>query len=197
MSVVVLHGAEVAQDLYGRITSHGEILAIAGYATKGDIDTFEFWQYDANSSLSDTFTANPSTGDVIKPTLQTGNGRWIRLGKFQKQTDWDEDDDSKAGFLKNRPNISGRQETYSGTTDSDGLYTVTFGTSYSNVPNVHATIRNQSDHNQLLMVSNVTVNGFTVHALQRNVTTLLGVEVLLGTVVDLQGATIDVLVTAQ
>jgi hypothetical protein len=63
-------------DLYNRITTDGEYELLVSDTTVGDIP-FSLWQYDVNSSASDDFA-----NGVIKPTLQTGNGRWLRRGYY-------------------------------------------------------------------------------------------------------------------
>lgn len=73
MSIRVYNGAEVKADLYNRITSDGELELLLGDTAIGDIPR-SGWRYDINSSATDNFS-----GGVIQPTLQTGNGRWIRI----------------------------------------------------------------------------------------------------------------------
>ncbi len=99
MSVRVSNAAEVKADLYGRITTDGEYEMLFGETANGDIP-LSMWQYDASSSASDDFE-----GGVIKPTLQTGNGRWLRRWKLI-QPDWNQSDDSAQDYIKNKPNVS-------------------------------------------------------------------------------------------
>lgn len=91
---------------------------------------------------------------------------------------------------------SKRQETYSGTTNSSGVYTVTFGTSYSVAPNIQANIVGGTA-NQFLVITSVSTTGFTVNAYQRNAVTLLATELLLASTVNVEGANIDVLITEK
>lgn len=84
-----------------------------------------------------------------------------------------------------------RQETYSGTTNGSGVYTVTFGTAYSVAPNIQANIINPTD-TQSLRITAVSTTGFTV--LARNRTDTLG---LLPSYANLASATVDVLVTEK
>jgi hypothetical protein len=72
MSVRIYNAAEVKADLYNRITSDGELELLMGDTSINDVP-YSWWQYDANSSAADNYA-----GGVIKPTLQTGNGRWLR-----------------------------------------------------------------------------------------------------------------------
>lgn len=72
MAVRAYNAAETKADLYARITSDGEFELLLGDFVKGDVLP-ALWQYDASSAATDDFA-----NGVIRPTLQTGNGRWIR-----------------------------------------------------------------------------------------------------------------------
>lgn len=82
-------------------------------------------------------------------------------------------------------------ETFSGTTNSNGNYTVTFGTAYSVAPNIQANIVNGSD-TQTIRITNISTTGFTV--LVRNRTDTLG---LLPSYANVNGAAVDVLITEK
>lgn len=92
------------------------------------------------------------------------------------------------------PPSAKRIESYSGTTNASGNYTVTFGTAYAVAPNVQATIPNQAAVNQFIKVTSVSTTGFTVNVFQRNSVTLLAVDVLLSTTTNVNGAPVDVMV---
>lgn len=90
---------------------------------------------------------------------------------------WYDDD----GWLKRSPvsalqisysQITGtkKQETYSGTTNGSGVYTVTFPVAYSIAPNIQANVVNQSNTNQFIRISSITTNGFTVNVSGTDVT---------------------------
>lgn len=85
-----------------------------------------------------------------------------------------------------------RQETYSGTTNASGNYTVTFGTAYSSAPNIQASITSGSV-NQFLQITNISTTGFTVNVYSFNV--VLGV--VQSSSSNVSGATIDVLITEK
>ena len=76
MAVRIYNACETKADLYARIPGDGEYDILASDTTLGDIP-FSLWQYDAASSATDNFA-----GGVIQPTLQTGNGRWLRRGYY-------------------------------------------------------------------------------------------------------------------
>ncbi|HJU45157.1 MAG TPA: hypothetical protein VJ647_00155, partial [Chitinophagaceae bacterium] len=64
---------------------------------------------------------------------------------------------------KGRVTDGKRQETYSGTTNGSGVYTVTFGTPYNVAPNIQVTLVGASDI-QSYRVTSITTTGFTVLA---------------------------------
>lgn len=86
-----------------------------------------------------------------------------------------------------------RQETYLGTTDSSGNYTVTFGTAFSATPDVQPQIQpsSQSD-TRIVKVTGSSTTGFTVNV--RNRTDVVG---LLPSYSNVTSASVSVLVTAR
>lgn len=88
-----------------------------------------------------------------------------------------------------------RQETYSGTTNASGVYSVTFGTPYSVAPNIQANIVGGTA-NQIITMT-VSTTGFTCTVVQRNSVTLLTIEVLLAATVPVNGGSVDVLITEK
>lgn len=95
-----------------------------------------------------------------------------------------------------------RQETYSGTSDASGLYTVTFSTAYSVAPNIQAQLIGGTDLTFFRVVS-VSTTGFQVYAFTRSSISslpIIGVltSALLGSAgTALSGANIDVLITEK
>lgn len=115
------------------------------------------------------------------PTIPTwGYGIHDQYGQWQVDTSII----AAKSFLK-------RQETYSGTTNGSGVYTVTFNTSYSVTPNIQASWIGAAD-NQNLRITAASTTGFTV--LARNRVDIVG---LLPTWTNVSGATIDVLITEK
>lgn len=90
-----------------------------------------------------------------------------------------------------------RQEIYSGTTNSSGNYTVTFSSSFGVAPNIQSNITNQSASNQTIRVTSVSTTGFTINVFSRATLTVLGVDLLSSAVTNVNGATVDVLVTEK
>lgn len=176
--------ADVKADLYATIPGDGSIVTLTGNNTRGDIIPVDYL-YDANSSAPDNY---PS---VIQPTLQTGNGRWIKTLFNQYQADWNQSNSSAPDFINNKPTIgtAKRQETYSGTTSGSGTYTITFATAFASTPNIQAVIITGTD-TQSVRITAISSTGFTV--LVRNRTDTLGLLPAYGNV---NGATVNVIVT--
>lgn len=86
-----------------------------------------------------------------------------------------------------------RQETYSGTTDASGNYTVTFGTAYSVAPNIQANPIGGTTEIFLKIVS-VSTTGFTANVFQR--VTVLSLALSTATT-PVSGASVDVLITEK
>lgn len=84
-----------------------------------------------------------------------------------------------------------RQETYSGTTDGSGNYTVTFGTSYSVTPNIQANIIGGSN-TEFIKITSISTTGFTV-----NVTNRVDTAGLLPSFSNVSSASVDVLITEK
>lgn len=76
MAARAYNAVENKADLYARIPGNGEAMILLSDTSLGDIP-FSLWMYDDSSSASEDFA-----GGVIQPTLQTGNGRWLRKGYY-------------------------------------------------------------------------------------------------------------------
>lgn len=98
------------------------------------------------------------------------------------------------GSLATLP-VAKRIETYAGTTDANGLYTVTYPTSFPAVPNVQP--QPPTAPNQVWVVVSSTVNGFSLRLTQRASVTLLSIEVLLAATTNVVAAPAQVLVVGQ
>lgn len=94
------------------------------------------------------------------------------------------------------PVSSKRIETYVGTTDGSGNYTVTYGTAFSSTPDVQPQLQGGTVNQQVRITASSTT-GFTVQATQRAVLSVLGLDVLAGTATALASASVGVLVTQR
>lgn len=88
--------------------------------------------------------------------------------------------------------ISKRIETYTGTTNASGQLTVVYPSAFSAVPNVQTPPPVSA--NQVWTLAANSANGFTAVLSQRNVVTLLGLEVLLGAVVPVANSAAQIVV---
>jgi len=88
-----------------------------------------------------------------------------------------------------------RIESYIGVTDSNGLLTVTYPTAFPAVPSVQPGPPSASTQSWVLVSS--TTTGFSVRLVQREVLTVLSVQVLAGLVTNVAAAPAQVLVVAQ
>lgn len=89
-----------------------------------------------------------------------------------------------------------RSEIYTGTTNANGNFTVTYTSPFSSVPDVQPQLQSGTS-SQVVRITNSTVSGFTVNVTNRASVTLLAVEVLLAATTPVVGAPVSVLVTAQ
>jgi hypothetical protein len=87
-------------------------------------------------------------------------------------------------------------ETFLGTTDASGNFNITFANTYTTPPDVQPQLI-AATFNQMVRVVSVSNTGCVLQAAQRNLVTLLGVEVLLGATVNLAGASVTVQVTPR
>lgn len=102
-----------------------------------------------------------------------------------------------SGYLTNAVLTGYRKvETFLGTSDASGNITITFANTYSTPPDIQPQIIGGT-FNQSVRVVSVSTTGCVVQAAQRNVVTLLSVEVLLGATVNLVGASVTVQVTPR
>lgn len=169
------------------------------------------WQADwsqSNSSLLDFIKNKPSFATIAttgaysdltgKPSLSTvaTSGSYTDLSSkpsipsAQIQSDWTQASSGSLDFIKNKPTLK-KQETFSGTTNASGNYTVTFGASYSVAPNIQANIIGGSNTN-LIKITSVSTTGFTVNVVNR--TDVVG---LLPSYANVNGASVDVICTEK
>lgn len=127
------------------------------------------------NSTTNTFDANDiSDTNEIEVAAQSGNSGKL-LTTNGSATSW----------------VSVKQSVpYSGTTNSSGIYAVTFPVAYSVAPNIQANVINGS--NKQTIIPTVTTTGFSCYVQLR--ADVLG---LLPTYSNVNGAEIDVIVTSK
>lgn len=95
------------------------------------------------------------------------------------------------GVLSATP--SRRIETYFGTTDGNGDYSVTYAPAFTEIPCVLPDLISTAN-SQTWRISDSTVNGFTVRVEQRSSVDVLGVQVVGFTTTPVSGAELNVTV---
>lgn len=134
-------------------------------------------------SLATVATSGNYSDLTSKPTIPAA----------QLQADWNQSNSGLLDYIKNKPTIptAKRIETYLGSTDSSGNYTVTYATSFASVPDIQPQLQGGSN-TQLIKITSTTTSGFTVNV--QNRTDTLG---LLPSYAAVSGASVGVLVTER
>lgn len=104
----------------------------------------------------------------------------------QVQSDWNAS--SGLGAILNKPAIPSvkRMETYIGTTDASGLFTVTYPAAFAAIPNVQPEPPSVANYTWIKVSSSTT--GFSLRLIQRASITVLGFELLAATFTNVAGA---------
>lgn len=100
--------------------------------------------------------------------------------------------------LSNKPTIPTvkRTETFLGTTNASGNFSVTYSTPYLVAPDVQPQLQ-AGTPSQVVRITSSTTTGFTVQATNRASVNLLSIEVLLAATTPVSGASVSVLVTQR
>lgn len=149
----------------------------------------------AHSQAWNTITSTPTTlgGYGITDGVTVG----ALAGKFNTPTGSTNQYVRGDGSLATFPSIpvAKRIETYAGTTDANGLITVTYPTAFSTVPNVQPGPVPDSTMSWVMVSS--TTTGFSMRLVQRAVLTVATVQVLAGLVTNVVGSAAQVLVVER
>lgn len=152
-------------------------------------------------------SVNTKTGAVVLTNTDVGAAASVHTHTISDITGLQSSIDSKAstaslsgyattGALATATTGLRKVETFLGTTDASGNFTITFANTYTTPPDVQPQIIGGT-FNQSVRVVSVSNTGCIVQAAQRNLVTLLSVEVLLGATVNLVGASVTVQVTPR
>lgn len=198
MAIRVYNAAEVAADLFGRTLGTTELEILLGDNAAWDTQA-TLWMYDPTSTALDNWTGSALTSTVIKPTSIThpAPGRWLKKQNVANASGTTAQYIRGDGSLATFPTAPGKRiETYLGTTDGSGNYTVTYGTAFSSTPDVQPQLQSGTT-SQLVRITSTSTTGFTVQVTNRASVTLLGIEVLLAATTAVSGASVGVLVTQR
>lgn len=172
--------AYLTSEVDGSITNEIEVATQSGQSgkyltTNGSVTN---WTSLPTITLSGDITGSGTT--TITATLENSG---VTAGSYGIVT----------VDAKGRVTTGKRQETYSGTSDASGLYTVTFGTSFSAAPNIQANVIGGTTE-QVSRIISVSTTGFQVHIFQR--ATVLSLALSTATT-NVNGAAVDVLITQK
>lgn len=133
----------------------------------------------ANTAFESYFPFSHSFYDLIElPSLQA---------------DWNQVDTGAFDYVKNKPTIptAKRSETYLGSSNSSGNYTVSYATAFTATPDVQPQLQ-AGTPTQTIRITASSTTGFTVNVQSR--TDVIG---LLPSYANVNGASVGVLVTER
>lgn len=135
------------------------------------------------------------TPNYLVPADTTG--KWLPVGTpipgAQVNADWNST--SGPSEILNKPGLL-RIDTYLGTTDGSGNYTITYPEAFSTVPDVQPQLQ-AGTPSQVVRITSSTTTGFTVQVTNRASVNLLGFELLLAATTPVSGASVGVLVVER
>lgn len=170
-------------SLSGYVTSSALTTSLSGYATTTALTSGLSAKFNTPTGSTNQYVRGDGTLATFPaiPTVPTNVSAFT----------------NDSGYLTNAVLTGYRKvETFLGTSDANGNITITFANTYSTPPDVQPQIIGGT-FNQSVRVVSVSTTGCVVQAAQRNVVTLLSVEVLLGATVNLVGASVTVQVTPR
>lgn len=163
MSLKLQICAALKTDLYTQPLVDDQGVILLGETVIGDTP-LRYYTYQAEAMVTD------DGENSIQPDGVSGAGRYIKMINVYPPKK--------------------RQETYSGTTNSSGIYAVTFAQEYSVAPNIQVNIIGGT--NKYSKTVTVTTTGFSIHIESR--TDTLG---LLPSYSNVNGASVDILITEK
>lgn len=201
----VLDGKASTSALSGYATTAALTTGLAGKANTPTGTTAQYLRGDGSvatfpsiptAQVNSDWTATSGVSQILnKPTTFTPSSHTHVIADT---TGLQAALDAKASTASVTAALTGMRkvETFLGTSDASGNYTITFANTYTTPPDVQPQLIGGT-FNQMVRVVSVSNTGCVVQAAQRNLVTLLSVEVLLGATVNLVGASISVQVTPR
>ena len=195
-ATVHTHSISDVTGLQASLDSKATTASLSGYVTTSSLST-TLSGYATSSSLTSGLAGkyNTPTGTTIQ--YVRGDGTLATFPTIPTVPTNVSAFTNDSGYLTNAVLTGYRKvETFLGTSDASGNLTITFANTYATPPDIQPQIIGGT-FNQSVRVVSVSTTGCVVQAAQRNVVTLLSVEVLLGATVNLAGASITVQVTPR
>lgn len=178
-----LDSKATASSLSGYVTTSSLSTTLTGYATLSSLISGLAGKYNTPTGTTTQYVRGDGTLATF-PTIPTVP---TNVGAFTNDS----------GYLTSAVLAGYRKvETFLGTSDASGNVTITFANTYATPPDVQPQIIGGT-FNQSVRVVSVSTTGCVVQAAQRNLVTLLSIEVLLGATVNLVGASVTVQVTSR
>lgn len=178
-----LDSKATAASLSGYVTSSALTTSLSGYATTTALTTALSAKFNIPAGSPNQYLRGDGSLATFPaiPTVPTNVSAFT----------------NDSGYLTSAVLTGYRKvETFLGTSDASGNVTITFANTYATPPDVQPQIIGGT-FNQSVRVVSVSNTGCVVQAAQRNVVTLLSIEVLLGATVNLAGASVTVQVTPR
>lgn len=180
---VSLDSKATTSSLSGYVTTSSLSTTLSDYATSANLTSGLSGKYNTPVGTTSQYIRGDGTLATF-PTIPTVP---TNISSFTNDS----------GYLTNAVLTGYRKvETFLGTSDANGNVTITFANTYTTPPDVQPQIIGGT-FNQSVRVVSVSTTGCVVQAAQRNLVTLLSIEVLLGATVNLVGASVTVQVTPR
>lgn len=186
------HAISDITNLQSTLDSKANTASLSGYAT-----TASLIGYATTGALTTGLAGKFNTPTGTTSQYIRGDGSLVTFPAIPTVPTNISAFTNDSGYLTNAVLTGYRKvETFLGTSDANGNVTIIFTNTYSTPPDVQPQIIGGT-FNQSVRVVSVSTTGCVVQAAQRNVVTLLSVEVLLGATVNLAGASVTVQVTPR
>lgn len=190
------HAISDVTGLQTSLDSKATISSLSGYVTSSALTT-SLGGYATSTALTTGLSAKFNTPAGNTTQYLRGDGSLATFPAIPTVPTNVSAFTNDSGYLTNAVLTGYRKvETFLGTSDANGNVTITFANTYATPPDVQPQIIGGT-FNQSVRVVSVSNTGCVVQAAQRNLVTLLSVEVLLGATVNLVGASVTVQVTPR
>lgn len=190
------HAISDVTGLQASLDSKAATTSLSGYVTSSALTT-SLSGYATSTALTNGLSAKFNTPVGSTNQYLRGDGTLATFPAIPTVPTNVSAFTNDSGYLTNAVLTGYRKvETFLGTSDANGNITITFANTYSTPPDIQPQIIGGT-FNQSVRVVSVSTTGCVVQAAQRNVVTLLSVEVLLGATVNLAGASVTVQVTPR